>query len=86
MTDNTQREVGLLLNGEPYTCDPRCDRRPGASVRWKRRLLVSVLMIETCAALPKLAHGQFLSVVKGDALRRDSAELRNRQLPGGKDF
>ena len=62
MTDNTQPEIGLLLNGEPYTCDPRCDRRPGASVRWKRRLLVSVLMIETCVALPKLAHGQFLSV------------------------
>jgi hypothetical protein len=57
MTDNTQREVGLLLNGEPYRC-----RKPGASVRWKRRLLVSVLMIETCVALPKLAHGQFLSV------------------------
>ena len=62
MTDNTQPEIGLLLNGEPYTCDPRCDRRPGASDRWKRRLLVSVLMIETCVALPKLAHGQFLSV------------------------
>jgi hypothetical protein len=61
MTSNTQPEIGLL-NGERHTCDPRCNRRPGASVRWKRRLLVSVLMIETCVALPKLAHGQFLSV------------------------
>jgi hypothetical protein len=61
MSDEIQAEIGLL-NGEPYTCDPRCNRRPGASIRWKRRLLVCVLMIEICVALPKLAHGQFLSV------------------------
>jgi hypothetical protein len=62
MTENTQPEMDLLLNGEPYTGDPKRDRRPGTNARWKRRVLILVLMIETCFALPKLAHGQFLSV------------------------
>jgi hypothetical protein len=62
MTENTQPETDLLLNGEPYTGDPKRDRRPGTNARWKRRVLILVLMIETCFALPKLAHGQFLSV------------------------
>ena len=31
-------------------------------IRWKRRVLIVVLLIETCFALPKLAQGQFLSV------------------------
>ena len=34
----------------------------GSVSRWKRRLLIGVLLIETCFALPKLADGQFLSV------------------------
>jgi hypothetical protein len=62
MSENTQPEMNLLLNGEPYTGDPKRDRRPGTNARWKRRVLILVLMIETCFALPKLAHGQFLSV------------------------
>ena len=33
-----------------------------ARISWKRRVLIGVLMIETCFVLPKFAHGQFLSV------------------------
>ena len=62
MTENTQPEMDLLLNGEPYTGDPKSNRRPGTNTRWERRVLILVLMIETCFALPKLANGQFLSV------------------------
>ena len=62
MTENTQPEMDLLLNGEPYAGDPKRDQRPGTNARWKRRVLILVLMIETCFALPKLAYGQFLSV------------------------
>ena len=62
MKEHTRPEMDLLLNGEPYTPDPKRDRRPGTNARWKRRVLILVLMIETCFALPKLAHGQFLSV------------------------
>jgi hypothetical protein len=62
MTEYTQPEMDLLLNGEPYTAGPKRDRRPGTNARWKRRVLILVLMIEMCFALPKLAHGQFLSV------------------------
>ena len=62
MTDKNQPEIELLLNGEPYRDDARCDRKRGTRVHWKRRLLICVLMIETCFVLPKFAHGQFLSV------------------------
>jgi hypothetical protein len=30
--------------------------------RWKKRLAVTVLVLEACLAAPRLAHGQFLSV------------------------
>src|ERR1700692_3868751 len=56
------RQTELLMNGEPYAGDSQCGRRQGASVHWKRRMLVGVLAIETCLAFPKLANGQFLSV------------------------
>jgi hypothetical protein len=62
MTENTQRETRILLNGVPYSDDPKCDRREGARAHWKKKVLIGVLMIETCLALPKLAHGQFLGV------------------------
>ncbi len=39
-----------------------CGRNRSTRVHWKRRLLICVLMIETCFVLPKFAHGQFLSV------------------------
>jgi hypothetical protein len=62
MIENTQPYMELLMNGESYTGDPQFNRREGARVRWKKRMLVGVLVIEACLALPKLAHGQFLSV------------------------
>ena len=38
--------------------------RPGptARSRWKRRLTIVVLLAETCFAVPRLAHGQFLDI------------------------
>jgi hypothetical protein len=57
MTENTQLRTELLMNGEPYT-----GRKEGGGLRWKKRMLIGVLVIETSLALPKLAHGQFLGV------------------------
>jgi hypothetical protein len=63
MSDKTQPETELLLNGVAFSADDNCNRKPVARARWKRRLLTGVLLIETCFALPKLADGQFLSVI-----------------------
>jgi hypothetical protein len=60
MTEKNQSETELLLNGVPYSGEAIRDRRPGA--RWKRRLLIGILLIETCFVVPKFAHGQFLSI------------------------
>ena len=60
MTEKNQSETELLLNGVPYSGEAMRDRRPGA--RWKRRLLIGILLIETCFVVPKFAHGQFLSI------------------------
>jgi hypothetical protein len=60
--ENAQPETELLLNGEPYTDGQECGRKRNAKIRWKRRVLIVVLVIETCFALPKLAQGQFLGV------------------------
>lgn len=62
MSDKTQPETALLLNGVAFDADDNCSRKPRVRERWKRSLLIGVLLIETCIALPKLAHGQFLSV------------------------
>ena len=62
MSIQTQPETGFLLNGVAFGADGECSRKPRARARWKRRLLIGVLLIETCFSLPKLAHGQFLSV------------------------
>jgi len=62
MTDKNQPKIELLLNGEPYKANVRCDRSRGPRVHWERRLLICVLLIETCFVLPKFAQGQFLSV------------------------
>src|ERR1700683_2504675 len=62
MTDKNQPKAELLLNGDPYKANVRCDRSRSPRVHWERRLLICVLMIETCFVLPKLAQGQFLSV------------------------
>lgn len=59
MTDHTQPEPEQPLNGLPYPSDTKCAPKPKA---WKKRMLIGVLLVETCFDLPKLAHGQFLSV------------------------
>ena len=62
MSDKTQSETEFLLNGVAFNADGECSRKPRFRARWKRRLLIGVLLIETCLALPKLAQGQFLSI------------------------
>jgi hypothetical protein len=61
MNDKPQPGPELLLNGEPYPAPSR-RRMPSLRSRWSRRLLVGMLLVETCFVLPKYAHGQFLSV------------------------
>src|SRR5580658_3664698 len=61
MNDKTQPETEALLNGVVFDANDNCNRKPVRS-RWKRRLLIGVLLIEACFALPKLAQGQFLSI------------------------
>ena len=62
MSDKTQSETEFLLNGVTFNADGECSRRPSARASWRRRLLIGVLLIETCFALPKLAQGQFLGI------------------------
>jgi hypothetical protein len=62
MTEHSKTGQRLLLNGEPYGDEARCDQLQQSGSRWKKRVLIGVLALETCFALPKLAHGQFLSV------------------------
>lgn len=56
MNEKLKFEPELFLNGEPYGTSSR------GRGRWKRRLLVVVLLLETCLALPNYAHGQFLNI------------------------
>jgi hypothetical protein len=62
MSDKTQSETEFLLNGVALNADGECSRKPSARASWRRSLLIGVLLIETCLALPKLAQGQFLSI------------------------
>jgi hypothetical protein len=62
MSDRTQSETQVLLNGLPLNADDICSRKPSARASWRRSLLIGVLLIEICFALPKLADGQFLSI------------------------
>ena len=62
MTEPSKPGQPLLLNDQPHKDDPKCDQLRRGGSRWKRRLLIGVLVLESCFALPKLAHGQFLSV------------------------
>ena len=62
MSDKTQSETEFLLNGVAFNADGECSRKPRARASWRRRLLIGVLLIETCFALPKLAQGQFLGI------------------------
>ena len=62
MTEHSKTGVPLLLNGEPYESGARSDQLQPSGSRWKKRLMIGVLVVESCFALPKVAHGQFLSV------------------------
>ena len=61
MKEQHQLETELILNGEPYPA-PNRPRTSTVRTGWNRRLLVAVLLIETCFVLPKYAHGQFHGV------------------------
>ena len=50
MTEMNQPETELLLNGVPYEMAKRYAQSQTWRRRWKRRLLIGVLMIETCFA------------------------------------
>ena len=62
MSDNTQPTTEFLLNGVAYDAHGVCRPKPPAHARWKRRLLIGVLLIEACIAVPKYAQADFLSV------------------------
>jgi hypothetical protein len=62
MSVKTKSETEFLLNGVAFDAHGECSRKPSARASWRRRLLIGVLLIETCFALPKLADGQFLSI------------------------
>ena len=62
MSDNTQPTTEFLLNGVAYDAHGVCWPKPPAHARWKRRLLIGVLLIEACIAVPKYAQADFLSV------------------------
>lgn len=55
------KEPELRLNRRPYQASPYGERI-GGRARWKRRVLVGILLTETCFVVPKYAHGQFLSI------------------------
>lgn len=52
-----------VISGPPLLLDgPSYGAASSRRARWKNRLLVVALLLETCLVLPKYAHGQFLSV------------------------
>ena len=61
MTEHSKTGPPLLLNGEPYNSGAGNDQLQRGGHQWKKRVLIGVLVLESCFALPKLAHGQFLS-------------------------
>lgn len=62
MTEHSKTRPPLLHNCEPYNSGAGNDQLQRGGHRWKKRVLIGVLVLESCFALPKLAHGQFLSV------------------------
>ena len=56
MKNRPDPNQALLLNGEPYVATQRegLDRR----TRWSRRILIAILLAETCFVVPQYAHGQ----------------------------
>jgi len=62
MIKHTKTEIPLLLNGTPYEEAAEADRLERRGGRWRRRLLIGVLVIESCFVVPKLAQGQLMGV------------------------
>jgi hypothetical protein len=62
MNNNEKNTTELILNGLPYAGETGCAPKPGRPSRKKKRLIVAVLVVESCLAVPHLAHAQFLSV------------------------
>jgi len=62
MSDNTRPNTEFLLNGVACDADGVCRPKPRARARWQRKLLIGVLVIEACFAVPKYAQADFLSV------------------------
>jgi len=62
MNDKDKNTTELLLNGLPYAGEIGCASNKSRRSRWKKRLVVAVLVVESCFAMPRLAHGQFLGV------------------------
>lgn len=46
MTEHSKTGPPLLLNGEPYRDEGRCDRLERSGSRWKKRVLIGVLVLE----------------------------------------
>jgi hypothetical protein len=65
MNDKAINTSELPLNGMPYNREGGCTVTPPRRSRWKKRLAVAVLVVESCIAVPHLAHAQFLSVFDG---------------------
>jgi hypothetical protein len=57
MKDRPDPEHVLLLNGEPFATSQRGEGLNRRS-RWNRRVLIGILLAETCFVVPKYAHGQ----------------------------
>ena len=58
MNSSPHSKPELLLNGEPCEMSPQGGGSSSGG-RWKRRVLIGILLLETCLAVPKYAHAQF---------------------------
>jgi hypothetical protein len=57
MKDRSNTEHVLLLNGEPFATSHSEEGRDRRRRR-NRRVLIAILLVETCFVMPKYAHGQ----------------------------
>jgi hypothetical protein len=59
--DINSNSVPLVENDNPSTASIVSKSHARGSV-WKKRLMIAILIAESCCVAPRLAHGQFLSV------------------------
>jgi hypothetical protein len=57
--EGTKPTIDFSPDDFPSASETPANPRPSARSRWKKRLMVSVLVVEACLAVPRLAHGQF---------------------------